>query len=423
MGIFDIFRREKPKEQSTEVSPTTDDVLLSALIRGDKITREKAETLPAVSGAVDLISGTIASMPIRLFKKTDNKIEEVLNDPRVKMLNYDTGDTLNAFNLKKIMVKDYLLSGGAYVYISRLYNEVTGLFYVKHSAISTQKNIDPIFKKYIIRVNGVEYFPFEFLKVLRDTEDGVKGKSVIDAVSKLLETAYSTLLFQLGMVKNGGKKKGFLKAVKKLSQEEMNKLKKAWNELYADGTENAIVLNNGLDFKEASNTSAEMQLNENKKTLKEEINDVFHIHTNDYWQTFKEAIYPIIKAFETAINADLLLESEKGHLFFAFDTKEVIKPNTIERYKAYAIAKQAGFLTLNEIRREENLNDIDGLDVVNIGLSAALYDTNTKKYYTPNTNATTDLKANQQDTKGQDKPEETVEDKETKEREDLKNGT
>ena len=42
-------------------------------------------------------------------------------------------------------------------------------------------------------------------------------------------------------------------------------------------------------------------------------------------------------------------------------------------------------MTLNEIRRAENLNYIEGLDVINVGLGAVLYDTNTHTYYTPNT--------------------------------------
>ena len=56
-----------------------------------------------------------------------------------------------------------------------------------------------------------------------------------------------------------------------------------------------------------------MQLNESKKTLQDEINNIFHIK-DDFYDTFKEAIYPIIKAFETALNRDLLLEKEKKNL-------------------------------------------------------------------------------------------------------------
>ena len=113
--------------------------------------------------------------------------------------------------------------------------------------------------------------------------------------------------------------------------------------------------------------------------------------SDDYYRTFKEAIYPIVKAFETALNHDLLLESEKGKKFFELDVKEILRVNIKERYEAYKLAKETGFLTINEIRRAENLGRIEGMDVVNVGLSAVLYDTNTHTYYTPNTDAMHDM--------------------------------
>ena len=47
-------------------------------------------------------------------------------------------------------------------------------------------------------------------------------------------------------------------------------------------------------------------------------------------------------------------------------------------------------MTLNEMRRAENLNYVEGLDVVNVGLGAVLYDCESHKYYTPNTDSVTD---------------------------------
>ena len=248
----------------------------------------------------------------------------------------------------------------------------------------------PIFKQFWIDVEGARYEPYEFLKILRNTKDGASGVGITVEVSKALETAYQTLLYQLGLVKKGGNKRGFLKSQRKLGQDEIDILKTAWANLYSNNEEAVVVLNNGLEFQEASNTSVEMQLNESKKTLQDEINDIFHIYPNDFWRTFKEAIYPIVKAFETALNRDFLLESEKGKMFFEFDVKEIVKANITERYNAYNTAKETGFLTLNEIRRAENLNYVEGLDVVNVGLGAVLYDTNTHKYYTPNTDSLTD---------------------------------
>ena len=92
-----------------------------------------------------------------------------------------------------------------------------------------------------------------------------------------------------------------------------------------------------------------------------------------------------------ALRADksvLLLEKEKGKFFFEFDVKEIIKANPKERYEVYRMAKEIGFMSKNEMRRAENMNDIEGLDVIDFGLGSVLYDVNTHTYYTPNTDAT-----------------------------------
>lgn len=407
MGILDnIFRRDDSsataQEPTTPTTPQTEpevnDVLLNALLRGDPITREQAMTIPAVSAAVDFISGTIASMPVKLYWIKENEngeryVESRDDDTRVKKLNNDTGDTLDGYQMKKAMVEDYLMGRGGYAYIQRgeRSNDVGGLYYVQDDYVTVGWNADPIFKKRRLFVYDKQYELFDFIKLLRNTKDGASGTGLTTEVATALETAYNTLVYQLAAAKSGGNKKGFIKSTKRLGQDEINVLKAAWRNLYANKGESVVVLNNGLEFQEASNSATEMQLDQNKKTLTDEINAIFHIYPNDYYRTFKEAIYPIVKAFEVALNHDLLLENEKGKKFFEFDVKETLRVSIKERYEAYKLAKETGFMTLNEIRRAENMSRIDGLDVVNVGLSAVLYDTNTHQYYTPNTDASHDM--------------------------------
>lgn len=381
-----LFNRSK-RDTEPVVEPQVSDVLLRALLTGEPITRQKAMTLPAVSAAVDFITSTVACMPVRLYKRTKGVVEEVENDSRVRMLNGDTGDTLDGYQLKKAMVEDYLLGKGGYCYIQRSRNDVTGLYYVATDNVSININADPIHKDYDILVGAGIYKPFEFVKLLRNTKDGASGIGLTVEVSKALETAYQTLVYQLSLVKAGGSKRGFLKANRKLGQEEIDTLKNAWARLYANSEENVVVLNNGVDFQEASSTSTEMQLNENKQTLAGEINGIFHIK-GSFEETYKCAIYPIICAFETALNRDLLLESEKKKYYFAFDSREIIKASLKERYEVYQLAKQCGLMTINEMRKAENMNTIEGMDILNLGLDSVLYNTQTGVIYTPNTDST-----------------------------------
>lgn len=401
MGLFDRFRKEEKREETpapVNQEMVANDVLLQALLNSQPVTREQALTLPAVSGAVDFISGMIASMPVKLYKYKDGKVESKDDDPRVLLLNGDTGDTLDAFQMKKAMVEDYLLGKGGYAYIRRNRNDVTGLFYAKDIYVSAIPNFKPIYKDFYLIVEGETYQKYEFIKLLRNTKDGATGIGLTEEVGTALETAFNTLLYQLNIVKSGGNKKGFLKSQRKLGQDEINVLKQAWNNLYANSTENVVVLNNGLEFQEASNSSVEMQLNESKKTLQAEINNIFHIYPNDFYRTFKEGIYPIVKAFTTALNKDLLLEKEKNKMFFEFDVKEILKANPKEQAEIYKLYKEIGMLTINELRRMDNRNMIEGMDVLNVGLGAVLYDANTHQFYTPNTDTTANITDTPEDT-------------------------
>lgn len=375
-----------PEERRRDTVLEASDLLLEALLGKTTITRDVALSIPAVSAAVDFISATIASMPIRLYKVDDGNVVEQKDDPRARLLNTETGDTLNAWQMRKAMVTDYLLGKGGYCYIHKQRNKVTGLYYVDEKYISTMINRDPIKKTITITVNENRYELWDFVKLLRNTKDGATGNGLTSEVAVVIETAAATIRYQMTNAKSGGSKKGFIKANKKLGQDEIDTLKAAWKRLYSDGTESVVILNNGLDFQEASTSAAEMQLNENKRTLADEINGIFHL-SDDFDMTFKKAIMPIVKAFETELNTVLLLEKEKRNYYFAFDSSEVTRASVRDRYEAYQIAKNTGFLTTNEIRRMENLSDIEGMDVINVGLSAVLYDINTKTYFTPNTGA------------------------------------
>ena len=130
--------------------------------------------------------------------------------------------------------------------------------------VTINQNFDPIFKDYNILVHGQTYKPFEFLKILRTTKDGARGSGVIEENGELLKVAYTTLKFEQNLVSTGGNKKGFINAKNRLTKEATDALKAAWYKFYSNNDENVIILNDGLSFQVASNTSVEMQLNESK---------------------------------------------------------------------------------------------------------------------------------------------------------------
>ena len=386
------FNFLKKKVKNEIAQENIEDVLLKAIMSGEEITREEALMIPAISSAVGLICDAFAMIPFRLYEKKiiDNKNQtHEIQDKRFFIINKDTGDTLDGFQFKKAICEDYLMGKGGYAYIKKERNQFKALYYVEDKNVTISINSNPIFKEYELRINGKQYKPYEFIKLLRNTKDGASGKGYTSEINKTLQTAYKRIMYELDLMKTNGNKKGFLKAQRHLDDKGMQSLKEAWNS-YFNGNSSCVILNDGMEFQEASNTSVENQLNEKNKTFSEEIKEIFHIGKNNE-EFIRNAIMPIATAFATALNRDFLLEKEKESFYFAPDFTELSKTSIKERYEAHRIAITSGFKTRNEIRYEEGYDALKGLDMIDLSLGSVLLNTENGQIYTPNTNQTIKL--------------------------------
>lgn len=370
--------------------------LLRAWLSGENMTRAKAMQIPYVAGAINEIAKTVANIPIRLYQKEGKKVIEIADDPRVFLLNEETGDTLDANQMKQAVVRDYYLGRGGYIYVNWDGLDVESLHYVFSEYVAIAPNTDVIFKDYAILIQGRTYFPDQFIRVLRNTDNGMQGNSIVDQNSMALNVGYSTLEYEKGLVKTGGNKKGFVKSARKLSQAAIDALKNAWKRLYQNNTENVVILNEGLEFQEASNTSVEMQMNENKKTNGEEFRRLLGIPDDLGDEAgdkafIKYCINTFMGEFMTALNRALLLESEKGTYYFAPDMSELTKGDIDKRYEAYKVAADTGWLQLDEIRAIENREPL-GIDMIKLGLQDVLYNPKTSEIYIPNMNKSYKIK-------------------------------
>ena len=83
--------------------------------------------IPALAGAIDEIARTVANIPIKLYRKEGKRVEEIKGDRRVFLLNEETGDTLDANQMKQAVVRDYYLGRGGFVYVDWAETEVESL--------------------------------------------------------------------------------------------------------------------------------------------------------------------------------------------------------------------------------------------------------------------------------------------------------
>ncbi len=374
-----------------EERASSDIHVLEAEFAASEASREMALQIPAVQGCIGKIARTVARLPLRLYRREGENVQEIRDDRRLRLLNDDTRDTLNAADFWKAMLEDYYLGKGGYAYLKRWGLDIASIHYVSSQHLSVVKNVDPIFKDFDVIVNGHTYRYYDFLRLLRQTKDGCTNIPLTEQAPLIFAVAYNSLRFEDSMVRKGGNKRGFLKAKTKVR--DPDELRRKWNQLYANDSENVMVLNEGMEFQEASNTSVEMQLNENKQTNSRDICKLFGVPpsmlegnaTKADEKAFTAAVMEVLCDIETALDRDLLLESEKGTLYWAFDTKELTRGEIKERFEAYEIASRNNFMQLDEIRKQEDMAPT-GFNYFRLGLQDVLLDLQHRTVYTPNTN-------------------------------------
>ncbi len=387
------------EERSDELSGVLEGgaELLRALI-SNGLTAEQALEIPAFSMAVDFIANTVSMLPVKLYRENtaDSSTEEITEDRRLFLLNDEANPVMGADLAKRAAIRDMLLFGSGFMYIDQdYYGDVRSLRYVKKSDVSVMKNADPIFRDFNLFVGSRGYLPWNFVILTRNSTDGVTGVGAVDEHKTLLSAMYFLMKFELALAKTGGNRKGFLESEHKLSKEALAEVKRLWNELYANNESNMMILNDGLKYVASASSSVEMQLNENKLTNSEQIAQIFGLSTavisgkcttQEYMSAIRTAVLPIVAQFQAALNRSLLREEEKGEKYFALDTTELLKGDTLSRYRAYEIALRNNFLQLDEVRYLEDKKPL-GFDFMKLDLSNVLYDYKTKTIYTPNMNA------------------------------------
>lgn len=403
MGILKFWRKEEIRADTpaeSEPAPAAEVVsfstFLQSLLGTDLITKEMALQIPTVSGCIDKIAATIASVPVNLYRYHDGeKPERITDDHRLYLLNHDTGDVMQSSQFMRAMVEDYFLGRyGGYAYINRDISGIQSLHYISDRELALQDNNDPIFKDFSVWVRGKSYLPYQFLRVMRKTTDGIRSRTIVEDNPLLISTAYQSLKFENAMVKRGGAKGGLLTPEKTLTREAREALQDAVKNQGIGTPGQVNVLNANMKFSEASLTSVEMQLNENKESNAIEICKLFGVPptvltgkmTEKDREEFLRTCTSIMSDFEKSMDRDLLLESEKSSMGFKFDTNELTRGNLKDKFEAYQIALKNSWMTVDEVREKEGLENLD-FGFIQLGLDSVLYDPIEKTVYTPNTNA------------------------------------
>ena len=395
--IKNFFGTEKRSEDNAFIDTAEDiDLSLPSYDQNTRVTRQQALSVPAVASALFLISGIIAGIPIKLYRREGQQITEVSDDPRIKLLNVETNAVLGAFETKQSMLNDLIMEGSCYCYIGKNGNKAESLHYVPNYRVAVIDNGKLINRQVSYLIDGQRYDDFNLVRAVRNSTDGVRGRGLLDDNSMQISSMYNALVYENGVISKGVRK-GFLKSEGRLTVKALEALKRAWRYMTSKlGQSDVIVLNKGITFESADSTAVENQLNESKQTNADLVYKLFGFTDKTFTDEkafnifVKTTIMPIVNCFTESINRALLLEDEKGTYYFSLDMNDLQKADMLTRFNAYKTALDSNWISADEIRQREDLSPI-GIDFVSMNLANVFYYPKDKKVYTPNTGILSDL--------------------------------
>ncbi len=370
------------------------------------VTSENIHTIPTVEACLNLISGSIAQMPIYLYKKKKKTLVE--NDNRVKLLNDKPNKIGNSFNLKKNMVVDYLIEGSTTVSIERKdFKLVNELYYIprKHVIVQLQRNgYKAVGADFVVTTPGegqqngstTQTVPLEnMICVIKDATENNQfvGMGILKTGRHILQQALHENRYLQSLYLNGAALRGILSIDGRLSIDAIEKIRQ---QLRVNQTGNnagvPLILEEGAKFDSTTMTPVDLEFVKSRQETDTQIFRLFNIPegmtTKDGNSNFddtnrffvRNTLGPIIKAIEAELNASLLLDYERDELEFKFDTSELERATEADRIKMFIEASGGPILTTNEAREALDYPRIEaGADDLQKDQSAVMMDTKTGK--------------------------------------------
>lgn len=414
MGFFDRFRKTSTDQPAQEDFRYGSFSITSFFGDTGQVTEEQAMKIPAVAASVELISSSIAQLPIYLYKENEKGEVTKIDDRRVFLLNHEPNELVNGYNFKKRLVKDYLFYGASYTKIERVRNDVIALYQLPIQEVTVtkyKKGYKHSAKISLINQQGdkeIEFTPDELVIVLKDSKDGITSSGLLKNNSDTLMIALDEQNYSQGILRNGALPIGVLKVTSRLTQNAIDRLRASFENLYS-GSKKAgktLILEEGLNYEPISMKPNEMDLTNSKKHTLSDIARIFNIpesminsDANKYASNEQNNIYflqycisPIVTAIEGALDKTLLLESEKEQgYYFRFDTSEILRTTEREKIETIIKAMNSGILSISEARSKIDLPALD-VDYFTWSLGRIFYNPKTNVMTIPNMGITIDSK-------------------------------
>ena len=350
---------------------------------GQVVTAASALSLTVLQNCVSLLAESIAQLPIELYERSGDDRVPAVDHPLYPILKFQPNPWQTPFEYQEQTQISLGLRGNSYSFIDRDESGVVqGLYPLDTEAVTVMKGRDllPVY-----RVHGLDPMPQRLVHHVRWMSiNGYTGLSPVLLHANAIGHAqaiqqYAGKSFANGTVLSGVIERPATSTALK-DQASVDRITGEWNAKFG-GSSNAkkvALLQEGMTFKPLSMTNVDAALIEALRLSSLDIARIYKIpaHMVNELQraTFSNiehleiqfviyTLLPWIKRHEQAKSRDLLLPSERKRFFIEYNIGGLLRGDQASRYAAYAVGRQWGWLSVNDIRRLENMPPVKGGDV------------------------------------------------------------
>ena len=383
MSIFDIFFKSRD-EPVNRTNGSSYSFLFGPTYSGKRVNEQTAMQMTAVYSCVRVISEAMASLPLHLYRYNESGGKEKATDhPLYFLLHDEPNPEMTSFVFRETALTSLLLWGNSYSQVIRNgKGEVVALYPLMPNRMTVDRD-DKGRLYYEYMVNDTDAPTMKGTTVKLDAEDvlhipamsydGLVGYSPIAMAKNAIGLAIATEEYGSKFFQNGASPSGVLEHPGVLK--DPARIRDSWTQTFG-GSNNAgkvAVLEEGMKYTPISIPPEQAQFLETRKFQIEEIARIFrvplHMIASMEHSTFsnieqqslefvKYTLDPWVTRLESSMNRRLLNTDEKGKYFIKFNLDGLLRGDYQSRMNGFAVARQNGWMSANDIRELENLDRI-----------------------------------------------------------------
>jgi len=337
-----------------------------------------AENLSTVFACVQVISETVAMLPVMLYRKGANGSRLAdLSHPLALLFSGDPNERQTASEFIEMLTAHCLLRGNGYAEIKRdNRGQVVGLdpFHPDHVSVVRIPRTGRFAYDVSLPEGGTRrLLPEEMLHLKDRSDDGIIGKSRLARTRETFGSALATERYAASTFRNGASMSGILMHPEHLGEEATKNLRQSFKETYsgADKAGEVAVLEEGLKWQQISVSPDDAQMLESRRFSCEQLARIFRVPgpvIGDYqggnnasiqevgrW-FYSHTIMPWLNKWERTIEHSLLSTQARRSYEVEIDADLLLRGDMLTRFQAYRIAREIGVYNANELRKFEKAN-------------------------------------------------------------------